>query len=130
MRTPAGALAIVMLTAVAGAAAGHSPQASFHLQVAQTGPSVPRSHSRPESGVPRGQSFWPGIKWGQPASCRPGDPLDTTSPDDARQLIEAAGFTDPRNLHKSCDNFWYGGATSAGKPVFVRIDPEGLVQLE
>jgi len=62
--------------------------------------------------------------------CHFGEVIDGSTADDARTKIEAAGFTDVRDLKKSCDNFWHGKATLSGLPVNVVLSPAGKVMLE
>ncbi|NJO33886.1 MAG: hypothetical protein HC869_12835 [Rhodospirillales bacterium] len=56
--------------------------------------------------------------------------IDGSTADDARRMIEAAGFVDVRDLKKSCDNFWHGKATLAGRAANVVLSPGGKVMLE
>jgi hypothetical protein len=56
--------------------------------------------------------------------------VDGSTADDARRKIEAAGFTDVRELKKSCDNFWHGKAMLGGRAVNVVLTPGGKVMLE
>lgn len=62
--------------------------------------------------------------------CQFGEVIDGSTADDARRKIEAAGFTDVRELKKSCDNFWHGKAALSGRPVNVALSPGGKVMLE
>jgi hypothetical protein len=62
--------------------------------------------------------------------CHFGEMIDSSTADDARKKIEAAGFTDARDLKKGCDNFWHGKATLSGRPVNVVLSPDGKVMLE
>lgn len=62
--------------------------------------------------------------------CHFGEVIDGSTADDARAKIEAAGFTDVRDLKKSCDNFWHGKATLGGRAVNVVLTPGGKVMLE
>ena len=62
--------------------------------------------------------------------CHFGEVIDGSTADDARRKIEAAGFADVRDLRKSCDNFWHGKATFAGRAVNVALSPSGKVMLE
>jgi hypothetical protein len=123
-------LAAATLAALAGAAAAQPLQPMSHVQIAEVESSAPKSSIRPERAVPHSLSFWPLVSWGQSADCEPGEPVDASTANNVRQHIEAAGFVDPRDLHKSCDNFWHGAATSNGRQVFLVVDPEGRVRLE
>ena len=62
--------------------------------------------------------------------CHFGEVVDGSTADDARRKIEAAGFTEVRELKKSCDNFWHGRATLGGRAVNVVLTPGGKVMLE
>jgi hypothetical protein len=62
--------------------------------------------------------------------CDFGEVIDDSTADDAHRTIEAAAFSDVPVLKKSCDNFWYGKATLAGRPVNVALSPSGEVMLE
>lgn len=62
--------------------------------------------------------------------CHFGEVVDSSTADDARRKIEAAGLTDVRELKKSCDNFWHGKAILSGRPVNVVLSPAGKVMLE
>jgi hypothetical protein len=62
--------------------------------------------------------------------CHFGELIDGSTADDARRKIEASGFTEVRDLKKSCDNFWHGKATLSGRPVNVVLSPTGKVMLE
>src|SRR5262249_46632468 len=44
------------------------------------------------------------------AGCMAGERIDGTTADQAKRKIEAAGFTDVRDLSKGCDNYWHGEA--------------------
>lgn len=62
--------------------------------------------------------------------CHFGEVVDSSTADDARRKIEAAGFSDVRDLKKSCDNFWHGHATWNGRMINVVLTPAGKVMLE
>ena len=67
----------------------------------------------------------------QPANnCAPGDKIDATTANDARQKLEAAGYTDVTALMKGCDNVWHGQARSNGNQVNVMVAPDGTVHQE
>ncbi|WP_162917479.1 hypothetical protein [Dongia deserti] len=76
------------------------------------------------------QASEPGTGAGLGSGCHFGEAIDGSTADDARRKIEAAGFTDVHALKKSCDNFWHGKATLAGRPVNVALSPAGKVMLE
>lgn len=71
---------------------------------------------------------------GEPAvpgpGCHFGEVIDSTTADDARRKIEAAGFSNVHGLKKSCDNFWHGQAVLNGVAVNVALSPAGKVMLE
>ena len=67
----------------------------------------------------------------QPANnCAPTDKIDGTTANDARQKLEAAGYTDVTGLMKGCDNVWHGKARLNGSPVYVMMAPDGSVHQE
>lgn len=61
------------------------------------------------------------------AGCSPEDQIDNTTVADTRQKIEAAGYQEPKNFRKGCDNFWHASATKDGNPVNVLVTPTGEV---
>jgi len=63
------------------------------------------------------------------AACE-GERIDKTTADDARKKIQAAGYTQARDLKKGCDNFWHGWAMKAGVSVRVVVTPQGQVMEE
>lgn len=62
--------------------------------------------------------------------CHFGEVIDSSSAEDARLKIEAAGFSDVSGLKKSCDNFWHGQALQGGQKFNVVLSPTGKVMLE
>ena len=64
------------------------------------------------------------------AGCMAGERIDGTTADQAKRKIEAAGFTDVRDLSKGCDNYWHGEAMKGGAPVNVVVSPDGQVLTE
>ena len=62
--------------------------------------------------------------------CHFGEVIDSSTAEDARRKIEAAGFSAVTGLKKSCDNFWHGQAVQAGQDVNVVLSPAGAVMLE
>ena len=64
------------------------------------------------------------------AECAPGEKIDSSTADQARKKIEAAGFREVRDLKKSCDNYWHGRAMKDGAPVRIVLSPRGQVQTE
>lgn len=86
-------------------------------------------------GVLTGAAWAQGAGQSDPAlvaapGCHFGEVIDGSTADDARRKIEAAGFSSVHALKKSCDNFWHGEATLAGRPVNVVLSPTGKVMLE
>lgn len=63
-------------------------------------------------------------------NCDAGDKIDGSTANDARQKLEAAGYTDVTDLYKGCDNVWHGKARSSGAAVNVMISPDGSVHQE
>lgn len=62
--------------------------------------------------------------------CHFGEIIDATTADDAKRRIEAAGYTNVRDLKKSCDNFWHGRASINGVETNVLVTPDGRVRPE
>ena len=58
-------------------------------------------------------------------ACLPTDIIDGSTADQAARKMEAAGFVQPHDLTKGCDNYWYAHATSNGVPVDVVLPPGG-----
>ena len=58
-------------------------------------------------------------------ACLPTDIIDGSTADQAVQKMEAAGFIQPHDLKKGCDNFWYAHAEQNGMPVDVVLPPGG-----
>jgi hypothetical protein len=56
--------------------------------------------------------------------------IDNSTAADARKKIEAAGYTQVRDLRKSLDNFWHGDARKDGSEVHVVLAPDGKVVTE
>ncbi len=63
-------------------------------------------------------------------NCAPGDQIDSSTAEQARAKLEAAGYTDVTGLNKGCDNVWHGQARSGGNPVNVMVAPDGSVNQE
>lgn len=64
----------------------------------------------------------------QVASCEPGDKIDGTTAAQTKKKIEAAGYTQVRELYKGCDNFWHGVAMKDGTRSNVLVTPDGQVK--
>ena len=58
-------------------------------------------------------------------ACLPTDVIDGSTADQAVQKMQAAGFVQPHDLKKGCDNFWYAHAEQNGMPVDVVLPPGG-----
>ena len=58
-------------------------------------------------------------------SCLPTDVIDGSTAAQAAQKIQAAGFAQPQDLKKGCDNYWYAHAMQNGAPVDVVLPPGG-----
>jgi len=65
-----------------------------------------------------------------PIRCEPGDKIDGSSAAQAREKMNAAGYSRVRELNKGCDNAWHGVAVKDGVPTHVSLSPGGLVQSE
>jgi hypothetical protein len=63
-------------------------------------------------------------------NCAATDKIDGSTANDARQKMEAAGFTDVTALYKGCDNVWHGQARASGNAVNVMVGPDGVVRQE
>jgi hypothetical protein len=61
------------------------------------------------------------------AACEPGDKIDSTTADQARKKIEAAGYRKVRSLKKGCDNTWHGMAEKNGATTGVALTANGEV---
>lgn len=62
------------------------------------------------------------------ASCEAGAKIDGTTAAQAKQRIEAAGYTKVTDLNKGCDNVWHGTATDKdGNAGNVMVTPQGQV---
>ncbi len=74
---------------------------------------------------------WAQDQTSQPANnCAPTDKIDGSTAEQARQKLEAAGYTDITGLNKGCDNVWHAQARSGGNPVNVMVAPDGSVNQE
>jgi hypothetical protein len=63
-------------------------------------------------------------------NCSASDKIDGSTANDARQKLQAAGYTDVTALYKGCDNVWHGQARSSGNAVNVMVGPDGVVRQE
>lgn len=62
--------------------------------------------------------------------CDPGDRIDGSSTESAREKLNQAGFTQVTQLKKACDNFWHSRAMKDGKPVNVLLTPRGQAVID
>ena len=64
-------------------------------------------------------------------NCAASDKIDGSTAEQARQKLEAAGYTDVTGLNKGCDNVWHAQARgSGGAQVNVMVAPDGSVNQE
>jgi hypothetical protein len=63
-------------------------------------------------------------------NCAPTDKIDGSTAEQAKQKLEAAGYTGVTGLNKGCDNVWHAQAMSNGKAVNVMVAPDGSVNQE
>jgi hypothetical protein len=68
-----------------------------------------------------------GLQHAAQAACSAQDVIDNTTVAETKQKIEAAGYQDPTDLRKGCDNVWHANATKDGAPVRVAVTPSGEV---
>jgi hypothetical protein len=67
----------------------------------------------------------------QVAGCEAGAKIDGTTEAQTKKRIEAAGYTQVRNLTKACDNVWHGSAVNKdGTPGNVMVTAQGEVMPE
>jgi hypothetical protein len=64
------------------------------------------------------------------AACDPGDKLDKSTIEDVRALLAKAGYKDPHNWRKGCDNTWHGTAAKDGVTVNLAVLADGHVVRE
>ena len=63
-------------------------------------------------------------------NCEPGDKVDNSTATDAKKKIEAAGYSQVRDLKKGCDNVWHAKAVKDGAPANLALGPDGQVRRE
>jgi hypothetical protein len=63
-------------------------------------------------------------------NCAPTDKIDGSTAEQAKQKLEAAGYTGITGLNKGCDNVWHAAAMTNGKAVNVMVAPDGSVNQE
>ena len=59
------------------------------------------------------------------AACEPGTKIDSSTADQARKKLEAAGYRKVRELKKGCDNVWHATAEKDGAETGVALTPDG-----
>ena len=64
------------------------------------------------------------------AGCGPGERVDSSTADEARKKMMAAGYTDLHDFKKGCDNVWHAQGTKQGKPANVVLLTNGRVMEE
>jgi hypothetical protein len=64
------------------------------------------------------------------AACEPGEKVDSSTADQARKKLEAAGYRKVRDLKKGCDNTWHGTAEKDGAAVGVALTAQGQIYPE
>jgi hypothetical protein len=64
------------------------------------------------------------------AACEPGTPLDKTTIDEIRARLTKAGYTNPQNLRKGCDNTWHGTVTKDGAQINIAVTTDGHIVQE
>jgi len=62
--------------------------------------------------------------------CAPEDKLDSSTLPQAKKKMEAAGYTQVKDLRKGCDNYWHASAMKSGSEVFIVLSPVGQVMQE
>lgn len=61
------------------------------------------------------------------AACGPEDVIDNTTVADTKKKIEEAGYQEPTDFRKGCDNFWHVAAKKDGNQVNLVVTPSGEV---
>jgi len=64
------------------------------------------------------------------AACEPGTKIDSTTADQTRKKLEAAGYRKVRDLRKGCDNTWHATAEKDGAATGVAVTAQGQVYPE
>jgi hypothetical protein len=76
-------------------------------------------------------SVAPAVLPEQIAGCDAGVKIDGTTAEQTKKKIEAAGYTQVRDLAKACDNVWHGTAVNKdGVSGNVMVTPQGEVMPE
>jgi|SRR5579863_2670252 len=63
-------------------------------------------------------------------NCAPEDKLDSSTLPQAKKKMEAAGYTQVKDLRKGCDNYWHASAMKDGTEVFIVLSPAGQIMQE
>jgi hypothetical protein len=63
-------------------------------------------------------------------NCAPTDKIDSSTWQQAKKKMQAAGYADVHDLKKGCDNYWHGKALKGGQAVRVVLSPQGQVMEE
>ena len=63
-------------------------------------------------------------------NCAPEDKIDGSTLPQAKRKMEAAGYTQVKDLRKGCDNYWHGSAMKNGSEVYIVLSPAGQVMQE
>lgn len=67
----------------------------------------------------------------QVAGCDAGDKIDNTTVEQTKKRVEAAGYTEVKDLKKGCDNVWHGTAVNKdGVGGNIMVTPQGEVMPE
>jgi hypothetical protein len=74
--------------------------------------------------------FGPPVGIAAYAACLPGDRVDGSTAAQAKERMQAAGYSNVRDLKKGCDNYWHGIAVKNGADVHVVLAPQGQVMTE
>jgi hypothetical protein len=61
----------------------------------------------------------------QAGNCLPTDHIDGSTWAETAKKMEAAGYMNPHDPKKGCDNYWYARATKDGATVDVVLPPGG-----
>ncbi len=64
------------------------------------------------------------------AACLPGERIDGTTAEMAKQRAESAGYRNVQMEHKGCDNVWHGFGSRNGASTRVAVSPSGEVMPE
>ena len=64
------------------------------------------------------------------AVCDPGERLDGSTAASARRAMEAAGYSQVRDLKKGCDNYWHAIAMRDGMTMRIVLSPTGEILRE